>query len=134
MNLGTSLYTNGLVFLFDEKKNKNLDDSFVVDQLLKSSDETKEIWEQFKKAYENKDSIKLDSFVFYQNSDPVSNDIDSAVSEDGSVIIDLLAQASDIDGDTLSVQITNPTNGTAELIGNGRIKYTPNQNWEEILL
>ncbi len=76
-----------------------------------------------------KDSIKLDSFVFYQNSDPVANDISSTVSEDGSVIIDLLAQASDIDGDTLSVQITNPTNGTAELIGNGRIKYTPNHNY-----
>ena len=76
-----------------------------------------------------KDSIKLDSFVFYQNSDPVATDINSTVSEDGFVIIDLLAQASDIDGDTLSVQITNPTNGTAEFIGNGRIKYTPNHNY-----
>ena len=46
------------------------------------------------------------------------------------IVIDVLANDSDPDGDTLSVTITaSPTNGTATVLPDGRINYVPNANF-----
>lgn len=43
-------------FLFEEKNSKNLGEDFIVDELVKSSEETKDIWSQFAKIWNKKDS------------------------------------------------------------------------------
>jgi Bacterial Ig domain len=50
--------------------------------------------------------------------------------EDTSATIDLLAQATDVDGDVLTPAIvTGPTNGVVVRLADGRVSYTPNANY-----
>ncbi|WP_158545372.1 Ig-like domain-containing protein [Bremerella cremea] len=57
------------------------------------------------------------------------NDI-AATNEDTSVVIDILANDSDLDGDTLQVTfVTNPRNGTAILNADQTVTYTPAENY-----
>ena len=69
------------------------------------------------------------------NDAPVANDDSFATSEDTPVTIalaDLLANDSDVDGDTLQVDsalVTDPTNGTVDFNGDGTFTYTPNENF-----
>jgi len=63
------------------------------------------------------------------NHAPEAKDDEATTEYETAVTIDVLANDSDEDGDSLSiVSTTNPTNGTAE-IENGKIKYTPNDNF-----
>ncbi|TWU03089.1 Ig-like domain-containing protein [Neorhodopirellula pilleata] len=56
--------------------------------------------------------------------------INRTVVEDGFIDIDVVALASDVDGDTLTANVaTNPTNGTATRQSNGQIRYTPNADY-----
>jgi hypothetical protein len=63
------------------------------------------------------------------NDDPVAADDTVATDEDVSVLIDVLANDTDIDGDTLSVaSVTQPANGL--LVNNGTsVTYIPNPNF-----
>jgi len=76
-------------------------------------------------AYKAANSLNSSS----NNSDPVANDDSATTDEDKYVLIDVLSNDSDQDGDTLSiVSVEQPSNGTAEISDN-KIKYTPNSNF-----
>jgi VCBS repeat-containing protein len=66
------------------------------------------------------------------NNLPVANDDSAATNEDTAVLINVLANDSDVEGpvslDTITVL---PTNGAA-VIEAGQIRYTPNANWSGI--
>ncbi|MBN2136784.1 MAG: tandem-95 repeat protein [Sedimentisphaerales bacterium] len=63
------------------------------------------------------------------NDDPVANDDSVTTDEDTPVAIPVLANDTDTDGDSLSVEsVTQPANGTANVDGND-IVYTPNANF-----
>ena len=60
------------------------------------------------------------------NETPVAGDDAAATNEDTAVTIDVLANDTDPDGDSLSVQLrTPPTNGAAQVQADGAITYTP---------
>ena len=64
------------------------------------------------------------------NDDPVLNDDVASVDEDGSVDIDILANDSDVDNDTLTPSIdVTATNGVAVLNADNTITYTPNADY-----
>lgn len=63
------------------------------------------------------------------NDAPVANEDTAQGTEDESLVIDVLANDSDLENDTLSVSsVSNPNHGVA-LISNGRITYTPNTDF-----
>ena len=63
------------------------------------------------------------------NSDPVAVDDDASGDEDTAITIDVLANDTDVDGDTLSISaVGTPANGTAEIV-DGKIVYTPNDDF-----
>ncbi|MEO0329559.1 MAG: Ig-like domain-containing protein [Pseudomonadota bacterium] len=70
------------------------------------------------------------------NDDPVAVDDTATTDEDTAVAIDVLANDTDIDGNTLFVAtnqngapIASANNGTVALNANGQIVYTPNANF-----
>jgi VCBS repeat-containing protein len=66
------------------------------------------------------------------NEAPVAMADAASVDEDGSVLIDVLDNDSDVDGDVLTItNITDPAHGTA-VIENGQIRYTPNGNFSGV--
>ena len=63
------------------------------------------------------------------NDAPVAA-IDSATTlEDTPVIVTVLGNDSDIDGDTLTVTSASASNGTVVILGDGTVRYTPNANF-----
>ena len=53
----------------------------------------------------------------------------TTVAEDGSVVVDVLANDTDADGDTLSVsEVAAPAHGSTEMTSAG-VRYTPNPNY-----
>ncbi|WP_457605959.1 Ig-like domain-containing protein [Nitratifractor sp.] len=63
------------------------------------------------------------------NNPPTATDDSATVDEDGSVTIDVLANDSDPDGDTLTIQsVGTPAHGAASASG-GQIVYTPNPDY-----
>ena len=63
------------------------------------------------------------------NDTPVAIDNTASVDEDSNVLIDVLTNDNDIDGDSLSIaSISNPSNGNAVIQGT-QVKYTPNANY-----
>ncbi|MBN2534616.1 MAG: tandem-95 repeat protein, partial [Spirochaetales bacterium] len=63
------------------------------------------------------------------NDAPVAADDSASTNEDTAVTIDVLANDTDIDGDTLSIASAgNPANGTAA-VNAGKIVYTPDANY-----
>lgn len=68
--------------------------------------------------------------VVSANDAPTAVDDTAVVDEDASVIIAVLDNDSDIDGDTvLAAAVNAPANGTAVINGDGAIVYTPNANF-----
>jgi uncharacterized delta-60 repeat protein/CSLREA domain-containing protein len=64
------------------------------------------------------------------NDAPVAVDDADTIPEDGSSTIDPIANDSDVDGDTLSVEsVTQAANGTVVINGDGTVTYTPNADW-----
>ena len=63
------------------------------------------------------------------NSDPTPTADTATTDEDTPVVIDVLANDTDPDGDTLTVTSATATNGTVTLNPDGTITYTPNQDY-----
>lgn len=64
-----------------------------------------------------------------QNADPVAVDDNANVDENSSVLISVLANDSDADGDPLSLlNVVQPGNGTAAIEGD-QVRYTPSQGF-----
>ncbi|EAQ01548.1 type I secretion target repeat protein, partial [Pseudooceanicola batsensis HTCC2597] len=64
-----------------------------------------------------------------QDTDPEAMDDTVTTDEDTAVTIDVLANDSDPDGDTLTISgVSDPANGTAEIVG-GQIVYTPDPDF-----
>ncbi len=63
------------------------------------------------------------------NQPPVAADDSATTAEDNSIIVDVMANDSDPDGDSLVITgLGSPTNGSA-VIDNGRIRYQPYSNY-----
>jgi hypothetical protein len=63
------------------------------------------------------------------NTAPVAGDDAVSVDEDASVLIDVLANDSDIDGDVLTILEFTPVQHGTAVIEDGRIRYTPSANF-----
>lgn len=64
------------------------------------------------------------------NDAPVANDDSGDTTQNGSVVIDLLGNDTDVDGDTLSVLgVGAASNGTVVDNGDGTVTYTPNTDY-----
>jgi VCBS repeat-containing protein len=76
-------------------------------------------------------SIATVSFTMTAINDaPVVNNASATLSEDGTLTFHPLSNASDVDGDALSVVIVNgPTHGTLERNADGSYRYTPAANY-----
>ncbi|MCK0129260.1 Ig-like domain-containing protein [Erythrobacter sp. F6033] len=63
------------------------------------------------------------------NPPPVAVDDTASTTEDTSINIDVLANDSDPDGDTISVVSASAANGTVTILPDGTIDYTPDANF-----
>ncbi|WP_263146729.1 Ig-like domain-containing protein [Pseudomonas sp. RIT-PI-AD] len=63
------------------------------------------------------------------NDAPVANGDRATTLEDTPVVIDVLANDTDVDGDRLSLVAANAANGTVTLNADGTLTYTPNTNF-----
>ncbi|MDG6774176.1 retention module-containing protein [Thiomicrorhabdus sp. ZW0627] len=64
------------------------------------------------------------------NEPPVAADDIAALNEDASQVIDVLANDTDLDGDTLTVvAVTQPENGSVVINPDGTVTYTPFQDY-----
>ncbi|HEY0481863.1 MAG TPA: Ig-like domain-containing protein [Kofleriaceae bacterium] len=64
------------------------------------------------------------------NDPPVAAGDAATLDEDGSVTIDVVANDTDLDGDTLAVTaITQPAHGVTEIVDGGHVAYTPAPNY-----
>ncbi|WP_168921806.1 tandem-95 repeat protein [Polaromonas vacuolata] len=63
------------------------------------------------------------------NDAPRANAVSASLAEDGSVVLNLLAAATDVDGDVLTVAVTSAQSGTLLKNANGSYSYTPRANF-----
>ncbi len=64
------------------------------------------------------------------NDNPVAGDDSAITDEDNAIVISVLANDSDVDGDSLTVTGTsNPANGSVQINGGTTITYTPDQHF-----
>ncbi|BDX07569.1 Ig-like domain-containing protein [Planctobacterium marinum] len=75
------------------------------------------------------DSASIFITVNSVNDAPIATDDTISTNEDNSVVISPLENDSDADGDTLSLSINAVSNGSAELISDTSIRFTPSANF-----
>ncbi|MBT5353234.1 MAG: tandem-95 repeat protein, partial [Rhodospirillales bacterium] len=77
------------------------------------------------------DTATVTVTVTGSNDGPVATDDTASVVEDGSVVIDVLGNDTDVDGDVLSVSgiETQPEHGTVSIGEDGQITYTPDADY-----
>ena len=64
------------------------------------------------------------------NDAPVAVADTAATAEDEPVVIDVLANDTDVEGDALRVEsVTAPAHGTARAVANGGVEYAPEADW-----
>ena len=64
------------------------------------------------------------------NDNPIAANDFVTTNEDNSVIVNVLSNDSDVDGDSLAINsVTKSSNGAAAIISGNRIMYTPNANF-----
>ena len=80
--------------------------------------------------YGNTASTSTDNTVtFIANSPPTAVEDSYTTNEDTAVLVDVLANDSDVDGDMLSItDVSDPAHGTA-VVDNGKINYTPAEDY-----
>ena len=63
------------------------------------------------------------------NHTPIANNDTNTTKQDNSIVLDVLANDTDSDGDNLTIKnVTNPTNGITKIVDN-KIKYTPKKGY-----
>jgi len=63
------------------------------------------------------------------NDAPIAKPDKSSTDEDTAVVIDVLANDTDVDGDTLTItNLSNPAHGVVSIV-DGKVIYTPNKNY-----
>ena len=68
--------------------------------------------------------------IRFINVAPVANTDNVSVEEGGVVTVDVVANDTDQDGDSLVVsEVTQPTNGVAEIVSDSVVRYTPGGNF-----
>ncbi|MDR5591991.1 Ig-like domain-containing protein, partial [Christiangramia sp. SM2212] len=76
------------------------------------------------------DTATVTVIVAPTNDAPVANDDNAVTDEDTAVVIDVLENDTDVDGDELTVvSVTQPSNGTVVINEDGTVTYTPNDNF-----
>jgi len=75
------------------------------------------------------DTASITVTINGENDAPVAADDTATVDEDSSVIIDILSNDSDVDGDTLTVTSATANNGTVVIEANGTLTYTPDADF-----
>ena len=76
------------------------------------------------------DTATVTVVITGQNDRPSATDDTDTVAEDGTVVIDVLDNDNDVDGDALTTGIlTPPSNGTAVVLGDNTVRYTPNNDF-----
>ena len=76
-----------------------------------------------------KSSAKVNIKIKPVNDAPIAKDDSVKTSQDKKITIDVLANDSDIDGDSLSIKsVTKPNHGSAT-IKNGKVEYIPNRGY-----
>ncbi|MDO6455442.1 cadherin-like domain-containing protein, partial [Neptunomonas phycophila] len=63
------------------------------------------------------------------NDNPTTTGESATTDEDTPVTVDVLANDSDVEGDTLTVDSASATNGTVAINPDGTITYTPDANF-----
>ena len=64
------------------------------------------------------------------NDAPIAVADTARTAEDTEVLIDVLANDSDVDGDALTIEsVTNPPNGTTWMAADGQVAYAPEPDW-----
>ena len=77
------------------------------------------------------DTANVAVTILAVNDPPSAGDDSAATDEDTAVVVDVLANDSDIDGDTLSVQsATNGSNGSVVVNGDNTVTYTPDAGYD----
>jgi uncharacterized repeat protein (TIGR01451 family) len=72
------------------------------------------------------DTATVTVTVYEVNDDPVAADDSASANEDTSVTISVLANDSDVDGDSLTVSgVSDPAHGSVVINANGTVTYTP---------
>lgn len=81
-------------------------------------------------GYGGEDSALVSLTVECVNDPPVAEDDAVATLEDTPVVVDVLANDSDVDGDPFTVDaVTQPAHGSAAINPDGTVTYTPEANY-----
>ena len=67
--------------------------------------------------------------ILVRNSPPVASPDQAVLDEDGTLLIDVLANDSDPEGLAITISSVGAASNGAVAIEDGRIRYTPNANW-----
>ena len=79
------------------------------------------------------DTATVTVTVISVNDAPVALDDADSISEDSTSTVDVLANDSDVEGDTLTVQsVTQGVNGSVVDNGDGTVTYTPTADWNGV--
>ncbi|MER9397476.1 Ig-like domain-containing protein [Mesorhizobium sp. M0615] len=114
---GTLTLNSDRSFTYAPKANFSGTDSFT----YKSSDGS---------AESNIATVALTINAANQNHAPLAIGDMATAAEDGSVVVPVLTNDSDVDGDSLTpILVTGPTNGTLTLNPDGSFTYAPNANF-----
>ena len=80
----------------------------------------------------NESQASITVTVTSVNDDPVANDDISSTYINTAIVIDVLANDTDLDGTSMTIQnggFIDPVNGTVSIV-NGKVEYTPDLDWE----
>ena len=75
------------------------------------------------------DFVNIENVILPDNNGPDANDDTATTDEDTSVVIDVLDNDTDIDGDPLTVTTATAPNGTVTINPDGTLTYEPDENF-----